>query len=55
MLQIDTFTCVKCGRIFIKTHGGIVERPEYAYFSLHPVCDICKIKTVASFFKPRKK
>ena len=51
MLEIKTYTCVKCGKIFTKAVGGIVMTPQQMELEVRPVCDKCKLKGITSIFK----
>ena len=48
MLRWKSYICVKCGKVFTKAVGGVV------MVSPLPVCDKCKLDTVAGLFKPKK-
>lgn len=51
MVEYKTYTCVKCGKKFTKSVGGVVASPREMELSIHPVCDKCKLKTVVSIFQ----
>lgn len=51
MLQSKTYTCVKCGKKFTKSVGGVVMTPKQMELETHPVCDRCKLNTVINIFK----
>lgn len=54
MLEFKTYTCIKCGKQFTKSVGGVVMTPSQMELELHPVCDQCKLdaaKKVIGIFK----
>lgn len=51
MLEWKTYTCVKCGKQFTKTVGGVVMSPKQMQMEIRPVCDKCKLSALSSIFK----
>lgn len=51
MLEWKTYTCVKCGKQFTKTVGGVVMSPKQMQLEIRPVCDKCKLSAIAGILK----
>lgn len=45
---LQTFTCTKCGRRFIKRVGGFVLTSGDVELRTRPVCDSCKAEQAAN-------
>lgn len=54
MLSMKTYVCVKCGKTFRKAVGGVVMSPKEMDLELRPVCDRCKLNTIASIFTGKR-
>ena len=54
MLNMKTYVCVKCGKTFRKAVGGVVMSPKEMELELRPVCDRCKLNTIASIFTGKR-
>lgn len=53
MLEVKTYTCVKCGRTFTKAVGGFVMTPKQMELEMRPICDKCKLNQAWNIFKGR--